>query len=115
MKSIVIILLFFLVTKIYGQKSIDWQKVQLFQFTSTKYPFDRPEYSDSNFAIGERRIKFKYGQKSLTDISAKNIIKLKKKLAKIGAEIVYIDLTNLHDMNDQKKNEYYILYLTRQK
>jgi hypothetical protein len=115
MKTILIIFLFLISFDFYSQKRIDLETIQVFQFTSIGYPFDKKHNADTTYAIGEMRIKINSNPKSLADLSAKNMFKLKKKLAKIGAEIVYLDLTNLYDMNDQKKKEFYILYLTRQK
>ncbi|MES2134598.1 MAG: hypothetical protein V4506_19785 [Bacteroidota bacterium] len=115
MKTILIILLSLISIDFYSQKRIDWESVQIFQFTSTEYPFGKKHNTDTTYAVGEMRIKIKSNPKSLADLSDKNMIELKKSLAKIGAKIVYLDLTNLHDMNNQEKKEFYILYLTTQK
>jgi hypothetical protein len=113
MKTTIIILLTLISVDIFAQKRVDWKTIEIHQMTTIAYPFDKKYNGDTLYATGEKFIKIKSYPKTLADLSAKQLDKLRKSFAKFNAVSVYIDFTGLFEMPNAHSKEYFILYIVK--
>jgi hypothetical protein len=95
----------------FSQNHIDWKSVEIYSTKSYFDDFEKKHINDTLYLLGEGHIKIKNNPKNISDLSIKELNKLKKHFSKERAVVVYIDLSEYYA---EMKNTYLYLSLHKQ-